>query len=344
MPRVAIIGTGLIGASIGLRLRSSGALPDLEVVGYDRERDHQRRARTIGALDREADSAAAAVAGAAVVILAVPALALRQLLEEIAPALVPGAVVTDTASTKGEVMVWAQQALPPTVAFVGGHPMAGKTEAGPASAGAALFEGARWVIVPSPGASETAVETVRKLVEIMGARTMFMDASEHDAYVAAISHLPLLAAHALFSLTRGSEAWPELSLLAAGGFRDATRLTGTEPNMAFDIIQTNREQIVHWLTRYRAALRDLQQLIERAGSEEELFRALAQANWDYSTFIEGAVGRTEVDEKSGTALPSGDFARMMLGDAMTEKMRQIGDANEARLAELERRQRLTRRE
>lgn len=343
MPRVAIIGTGLIGASIGLRLRAASDLPDLEVVGADRESGRAKRAQKIGALDTTARDAPAAVRDASLVILSTPVLALRRVMAEIAPALQEGAIVTDTGSTKGDVMAWAEQELPRTVYFVGGHPMAGRTESGPDFADAALFEGARWAIVPSATASEGALKTVRSLVETVGAKEMFMDAAEHDAYVAAISHLPLMAASAMFNIVRGSEAWPELSLLAASGFKGATRLAGTEPNVAFDIAVTNRTQIVHWLERYREALRELQERIADEEQEEELFRLLAEASWEYTNFIEGAVGRTEVDEK-GSDFRGMDFSTMLMGEAMASKMRDLTQRSEERLQELERQQRLTRNE
>src|SRR5262249_22309048 len=109
-----------------------------------------------------------------------------------------------------------------------------------------------------------------------------------------ISHVPLMAATALFQMARSSEAWPELSLLASSGFRDTTRLTGTEPSMAHDIAITNREQIVHWLQRYREALVKLEEAIRDAEHENDLFRTLSTANLDYTAYREGAVGRKEV--------------------------------------------------
>ena len=343
MRRIAIIGTGLIGASIGLRLKAASNIPDLEVAGFDRDRAPAREARRVGALDVAVRDPREAVREASLVILSTPVLALRGVMAEIAPALEDSAVVTDTGSTKAEVMAWADSELPQRVSFIGGHPMAGKTEAGPGFAEATLFEGARWVIVPATSAPESAVNTVRGLVEMMGATEMFMDADEHDSYLAAISHLPQLAATAMFSLARSSEAWPELSLLAAGGFRGATRLAGTEPNVAFDIAVTNRTQIIHWLQRYQDALGELQKRIEDQEGEEELFRHIAESSWTYTSFINGEVGRTEVDER-GTDVPLMDFASMLVGEAIASKMREITRRSEERLAELESEQRLRRNE
>ncbi|HJM90060.1 MAG TPA: prephenate dehydrogenase/arogenate dehydrogenase family protein [Dehalococcoidia bacterium] len=341
MPRVAIIGTGLIGASIGLAMRQRSQIKDLEIVGYDREAANGKRAQKIGAIDSAARSPREAVRDASMVVMATPVLTLRKIMAEIAPALDEGAVITDTGSTKTDVMAWAAQELPDTVSFVGGHPMAGKTESGPEHASVDLFDGARWAIVPARDASEGALKTIRAMAETAGAKEIFMDAEEHDAYVAAISHLPMMAATAMFNMTHESEAWPEMSLLAAGGFKDTTRLTDTDPDMSFDIAVTNRTQIIHWIERYRESLRELQDRLSDEEGEEELYRYMAQANWDYAGFRAGVIGREEVDQKN-SQVPKSDFSSLLMGEAIAGKMRELTEASEERLKELERTQRLKR--
>jgi prephenate dehydrogenase len=192
-------------------------------------------------------------------------------------------------------------------------------------------------------ASEGSLKTIRNLVETMGATPMFMDAEEHDAYVAAISHLPLMAATALFTMVHESEAWPELSELAAGGFKDMTRLTGTEPNVAFDIAITNRTQIIHWIERYREALLGLQERLSDKDGEEEFFRYIAEAHWDYTGYRAGNVGRQEIDEKMAP-IPRTEIANLFMGEALASKMRDLTAASDARVEELERKARVTRRE
>ncbi|HJM75222.1 MAG TPA: prephenate dehydrogenase [Dehalococcoidia bacterium] len=343
MPRIAIIGTGLIGASIGLRMREQSGITDLEIVGSDDSSGHLKRAEKIGAIDCGMRNPREAVQNASLVVLATPVLSMRRLMTDIAPALTSGAIVTDTGSTKAEVLTWAKSELPRTVSFIGGHPMAGKTESGPAFADASLFEDARWAIVPMANASEGSLKTIRNLVETMGATPMFMDAEEHDAYVAAISHLPLMAATALFTMVHESEAWPELSELAAGGFKDMTRLTGTEPNVAFDIAITNRTQIIHWIERYREALLGLQERLSDKDGEEEFFRYIAEAHWDYTGYRAGNVGRQEIDEKMAP-IPRTEIANLFMGEALASKMRDLTAASDARVEELERKARVTRRE
>ncbi len=341
MTRVTIIGTGLLGASVALGLKASKKLPDLEVVGADRNRDHLNTAKKVGAIDIVTPDAAEAVRGAAMVVIAVPVLGIEDVLRDIASSVEEGAVVTDTGSTKAEVMRWARAALPEAVSFVGGHPMAGTTESGPATASAELFQGAQWVVVPSVGASDGAVQAVSGMATALGANARFMDAEEHDAYVAAISHLPIAAATALFRLARDSEAWPELSVLAAGGFRDTTRVAGTHPDMAHDIAVTNRTQLVHWIERYREALRELQEQIADVEGEEELYRLLATTSIEHGAFMAGKVGRVEVEAK-GIELPESAMSDFIFGSYFSDKINEINKRSEERLANRDNERRLRR--
>ena len=204
MQRVLIVGLGLIGGSVGLALRrwSEEHKVDnrkpLEVVGFDPNLDHQRAAEKMGAVDRGAWDLAKAAREADVVVLAMPVAAMREAMTDLAPQLQPGTVVTDTGSTKAQVMAWARDVLPPGVHFVGGHPMAGKTQS-IEGAEADLFAGATWCIAPSVSASEEAVRTVLGLVAAAGAEPYFVDPHEHDAYVAGVSHLPFAISAALMN-------------------------------------------------------------------------------------------------------------------------------------------------
>ena len=328
--RVAILGTGLIGTSIGLGLRNR--VPDVQVVGYDRSRNTSEAAKQRGALDEVALSAKDAVRDARLVILAVPILAIRPLMEEIRDALPESAVVTDTGSSKAEVMRWARELLPGHANFVAGHPMAGKTEFGPAAAEETLFEGARWVVVPSVHAGEDAIRIVTNMAEYLGANTMVMDAEEHDAYVAAISHMPMVAATALFSLGRSSEAWPELSLLAAGGFKDMTRLAATDADMAYDIVVTNRENIAHWIDRYVAALVEFRRRLMDMEGEDDLYRVLAATEIDYKEYRDGKVGRVE---KGKPEVEGGSFTDFLAGGWLRERFDRAMNEADDRVRQME---------
>lgn len=272
-PKITIIGLGLIGGSLGLALRR--AQVPYEIVGHARHRSTTARARQRGAIDKGADSLPEAVDGAKLVIVATPPAAMEEVFRAMAPFLAPGGVVTDTASTKGQVMAWAAELLPAEVHFVGGHPMAGKETSGIDAAEADLFQGCIYCLVPSLRASAEAIEMVVGLVGVVSGRPYFVDAAEHDSFVAAISHLPFILSAALVNTTTASAAWREMGRLAAGGFRDTSRLAAGDPTMYRDICRTNRESILRWMDACMAELGRLRRLIE--GGDEGLEQAFRQA-------------------------------------------------------------------
>ena len=284
MERIAIIGTGLIGGSIGLALKAA-KLPEVEVVGFDLDRGAASEARRIGAVDRSAGSLPEVVRDARMVIIATPPLAVGNVMQEISEHLVEGALVTDTASTKVEVRRFAQEFLPEHVSYVGGHPMAGKEAQGIKNAEATLFQGATYCVIPTANASEGAVRSVLGLVNVLGAEPLFVDAEEHDQYAAAISHMPLVLSTALFSLARNSPAWGDIAPLAAGGFRDLTRLASGDPRMSHDICATNAEGVVHWIDRYIEELRRFRGLI--LSDRKQLFKSFSEAQLQRDAFIAG---------------------------------------------------------
>jgi prephenate dehydrogenase len=261
---VAIIGTGLIGTSVGLGLMARKDRK-FEVVGIDRERSHAREALKMGALDREARSIEDALEGAGLVVLAVPVQAARKILEEGSPHFAENAIVTDTCSTKADILRWAAEFLPEGVNFVGGHPMAGREASGPRAASPDLFHDAAWAITPSPRADEAAVGTVLGMVEALGAVPLYIDAAEHDTYAAAVSHLPILVSVALFRMVRDSKGWEDAGLLAGPAFRDLTRLASGDPIMSRDIMATNREAVVHWLDRFTTELQTIRKALDEGG-------------------------------------------------------------------------------
>ncbi len=307
--RIAIIGTGLIGTSLGLNLMSQKERK-FEVVGADRDRGHSREAKKRGALDREVGSLEEAVEGAGLVILSVPVLGARKILREIAPLLPPGAIVTDTCSTKGEIMRWAAECLPETAHFVGGHPMAGSEQSGPGAAAVDLFRGATWAITPAPKADEAAIQVVLGLIEMVGASALYIDPEEHDQYAAAVSHLPILLSVALFRMVRDSRGWDDAALLAGPAFRDLTRLASGDPTMSKDIMATNRDAVLHWLHRFQEDLAKVAAAIEAGGDPAAaLFKMTAL---DRDTFIMNPpVRRPPAAPESPSAMDS--MGRLFVG-------------------------------
>lgn len=272
--RVAVLGLGLMGASLGLALRERGLAR--EVAGYDAAADVSERAYARGAITARRGTAAEAVEDCDLVALAAPVMAMRGLLAEIGPLLAAGAVVTDLGSTKRAVVGWAGELLPAPERFVGGHPMAGRERSGPEAAEAALFEGCAWCLTPTEDTDPEALARVTALAAALGARPVVLDADRHDAAVAAASHLPLAAAAALTLTATENGPWADAGALAAGGFRDTTRVASGDPRMARDICLTNGGALVPLLDAYIRRLGQLRDAIQR-GEGEAIERVFAGA-------------------------------------------------------------------
>ncbi|MGI8575927.1 MAG: prephenate dehydrogenase/arogenate dehydrogenase family protein [Egibacteraceae bacterium] len=269
--RVTVVGTGLVGASLGLAL---GRLDEVtERVGYDADPAELAIAVERGAIDRTADSAAKAVVEADLVMLAVPVSAVGPVAYEIAPSLSPGAIVTDVSSVKARVVEALQRAVPASVHVIGGHPMAGSHETGAAHASAELFVGATYLLTPTTHTDPDAYRRLHRLVAALGARPLAVPVDRHDPLVAVISHLPQLAATTLMNLAaeRARDEHAGLLLLAAGGFRDATRVAASNPGLWMDICAENRDAIVAVLSDYAARLDELRGAL--ASADDERLRA-----------------------------------------------------------------------
>ncbi|WP_258359035.1 prephenate dehydrogenase [Moorella sulfitireducens (nom. illeg.)] len=273
--RVAIIGLGLMGGSLGLALLQGGLAR--EVAGYDREVEAIQAAMQLGAINHQATCPEEAVAGAEVVILAVPVGTLSQVAGAIAPALAPGTIVTDTGSVKGAVVRELESIFQPRAFYVGGHPMAGSERAGIKAADRYLLENAVYVLTPTPATDAGALKRLEELFQVMGSRVMTLDPEEHDLVVAGISHLPHLLAVSLMQ-TAGilSREHPLALMLAAGGFRDTTRIAAGDPVMWRDIFLHNRQAILTLLKCWRRQVEALEGMIAR-GDGEDLEAALQQA-------------------------------------------------------------------
>jgi prephenate dehydrogenase len=251
---------------------------------------------------------------------------MRESMTDLAPHLQPGAVVTDTGSTKAQVLEWAREVLPKGVDFVGGHPMAGKTQS-IEGAEADLFSGATWCIAPSVSASEEAVRTVLGLVAAAGAEPYFVDPHEHDAYVAGVSHLPFAISAALMNAVSRDVSWREMKQLTAGGFRDTTRLASGSPTMHRDILVTNRDAVLRWIDAMSASLSELRaDLASDAPDANEKLESYfaeardARADWATQTTREGELLQATAAELSPESV-SDHMGRMFLG-GFAKKLRQ----------------------
>ncbi|MDG1990637.1 MAG: prephenate dehydrogenase [Dehalococcoidia bacterium] len=323
--KIGIIGTGLIGASIGLRLKSHGD-KNVSVLGYDIDQGNINLSEKIKAIDSKVKSLKELLIASDLIVIAIPILEIKSLFEQITEEVnknkISNMIITDTSSTKDKIIDWADEILPKNIVFIGGHPMAGSTEVGPNYSDASLFEGSRWVLTPTKNTPKNAIDTVLSLIEAMGAESMFMDAKEHDSYAAAVSHMPLFLQYALFILMRNSNAWGEISMLASSGFKSATRLAGTNPSLAFDINVTNRENIAHWLTRYIDVINQVKELLEDEKYAEDFFRFIGTANLDYLKFADGAIGREHWGEPL-TDIPDFNAFDLLMGGMLTDKLNKL---------------------
>ena len=277
--RIAILGTGLLGASTGLALRASGFSGS--IVGWNRSEAGARAALGMGAVDSIAADALAAARAAQVILLAPPIFATLDLMERLAPALTPDQLVTDVGSTKAQIAEAAARLYntPGKAAFLPGHPMAGKERGGADLADAALFRNAVWLFTDSPSAQRTAkaVELAgdwRALVAAMGARVLDLDPVRHDELVAWVSHLPQFAATALSALLEEEVGdAPELKDVGGRGLREMTRLGASPFSMWRDIAHTNTEAIARALEKLEQRLAHIRENLRTPELREEFDQA-----------------------------------------------------------------------
>jgi len=263
--KIAIIGTGVIGTSLGLALRSSKM--DATVVGSDERYSTASKAGRRKAFDKTERRLLNAVDGADLVILSIPVVEMREIMEIIGPELPEGCVVTDTGSTKEEVISWAEQYLPRTVHFVGGHPLVWAVGSGPEYAMEDLFKGHPYCVVPSQRAGAEAVRTVVKMIERVGAKPYYMNADEHDSYAAGVSQLPAILSAALVKCTSQSPSWVDISKLAEIDYSMFTILAAGTPEVNRDMCVTNTEKTVDWIDRFIGELVQIRELLASDGDK-----------------------------------------------------------------------------
>ncbi|PEN14933.1 prephenate dehydrogenase [Longibacter salinarum] len=262
-PRIAIIGTGLIGGSLGLAW--SDRKPDCRIVGHDRP-EVLDRAFDRGAIDERAADPITAVSGADIVVFATPVGATVKLMESVAEHLKDGAIVTDVASVKSPVMEQAADVLPKDIHFLGGHPMAGAETSGIDSADSLLFENAVYALCLPEGTSQDALSgnlyPVVNLIESTGAEPVVLDADRHDRIAAWVSHLPQLLAVALMNVVDDLDD-DMARQLAAGGFRDMTRIASSPFSMWRDVLVGNQGRILDALAGFARSIQGMRnRLIE----------------------------------------------------------------------------------
>jgi prephenate dehydrogenase len=273
--KLAVVGVGLIGGSFALGLKAAGAVG--RVVGVGRGAANLAQALARGVIDESTADAATAVDGADFVLVATPVGAMQSVFERIAPHLDRDAVVTDGGSTKGSVIAAARAGLRTRIPqFVPGHPIAGSDASGAEAATPELFRGREVVLTPLPENRPATTARVRAAWQACGARVTEMSPAEHDAVLAAVSHLPHVLAYALMHELAGRADSANLLAHAGSGLRDLTRLAASHPEMWRDICLANRAPLLAELRRYQDELARFGAMLEQ-GDASALERAFAAA-------------------------------------------------------------------
>lgn len=268
---IAIVGMGLMGASLGYDLRGSCR----RVVGVVRRPEAVSETLASGCVDDATLDAVAAVSAADIVVLATPVRTILRQIAQWGPLLKPGAILVDMGSTKTAICR-AMEALPEHVRAIGGHPMCGKEQAGLAAAEPGLYRNATFVLCPLARTDDETLQVVQHLVRHIGARPLVLDPERHDRLVAAISHLPYLAACSLVHhVMTVAEDDPTVWDVAASGFRDSSRVAASDVRMLMDILMTNRQAVLAAIDNYERSLAHLRTLLEQE-QEPELRDSLEQ--------------------------------------------------------------------
>ena len=323
MDRIAIIGLGFIGASIGYTLRLNHG-KRYHVVGFDYDSKTQQKADKTGALDESTWSLGDAVRDADIVVIATPAAAAKDLFADIANDLKPGTVVTDTTSTARTITGWAEEYLPNSVGFVSGQPLV--SGVGIDEANGAIFEGARWALAPTATAAQDAVRRTIRLVEHLGATPFFISVEEHDSYVAAATNLPIVVSNAMMLAAARSPSWREIGRFATDQFGDVSSASRFNPDVNIGSLTGNTEMTIHWIDQMIIELADFRVMLEDescADPDSPLIGTLNDA-WDARLRWENGIEPGVIERP---ALPtSGDMMLgVLVGHNVAERLRGFRD-------------------
>ncbi len=320
MQKITIVGLGYIGSSLGMALRAAHN-GKAELVGYDADPKTHNEAKKNGAVDRSEWNLDDAVRDSDLTVLAVPAAAVKDVFEAIAPHLKPGAVVTDTASTKRQVLDWADEILPKHAGFVGGDPLVKPGAAGKKDASPAIFQGTKYAIVAGAKAPGDAVSAVVRMVESIGAKAFFVDRDEHDSFVTAMRGLPTVLSAALMLSTAKSPSWREIAQFAGDEFDRMTHLADTDPALTHGMLRTNADMMTHWIDELIGQLQQLRSMAQdesRDSSDGPLANALIAA-WEARARMEAGISQSNtLREPLPTA--SDGMMQMFLGSAASKML------------------------
>jgi cyclohexadieny/prephenate dehydrogenase len=292
--KVALVGVGLIGSSMAHAMRRGKVAG--HIAGYSHRAETRERARAIGFADSLHGSVADCVRDADLVVLATPVGTYGKLAKEIAPALKPGAIVSDVGSVKTAVVRDVGPHIPAGVHFIPAHPIAGTEQSGPEAGFAELFDGRWCILTPPPGTDPAALERLAEFWQRLGSQVDVMDAKHHDLVLAVTSHVPHLIAYNIVGTADDLSAVTESEVIkySAGGFRDFTRIAASDPTMWRDVFLNNKEAVLEVLGRFSEDLSALQRAI-RWGDGDALFNLFTRTR---------AIRRGIIDAGQDSAAPN----------------------------------------
>jgi prephenate dehydrogenase len=290
--RVLIIGTGLIGGSIALAIKKEH---QVKIVGFDIHTAQAQRACELHVIDEVAVSLEEEAKQAHLIILALPVEATDSMLKRLANCqLQEGVIITDAGSTKEKIMDLASNLLPDHITFIGGHPMAGSHKTGVESAKAHLFENAFYILIPQPKTPLEKVEELKEWLKGTNSHFLLMEQAQHDYVTGIVSHFPhVIAAGLVKQVQKHAAKTPLVNMLAAGGFRDITRIASSSPKMWSDIVKQNRTHLANLMKEWIDEMQQVQLLVEN-GTADELH--------DY--FSEAKLYRDALPVRTKGAIPS----------------------------------------
>jgi len=309
---VTIVGTGVIGTSLGLALKQLEDSP--RVLAHDKELSNAQEAVKAGAFDKAEWNLVSACEKADMIILAIPLDGIRPTLKAIAGDLKQGVVITDTCRSKASVLACADELLPDHAHFVGGNPIVNTAASGHKHARVNLFKDRLYCVTPALKADEAAVQLVVDVVNIVGAQPFFLDAVEHDGLMTAVEHLPTALGITLVSTLSNQNSWQEIRKVAGPLFEQITSSVVGETNGMVEDMQANRENLLRWLDSYLLQLNQLRTLLANDDSKESLTEMVDKALVErYNWQVDYEQGRFVDPMLESAKVETAGFMRRLIG-------------------------------
>lgn len=265
--RMAIAGVGLIGGSLAQAVKERKVVG--EVVGVGRNEERLKRAREAGIIDSYTARIDDSLGTVDLMVIATPVCMIADLVEKMIPFLQEGTVITDVGSVKKEIVEQVEGFMPDTLHFVGGHPIAGTENSGFEHSFSTLFENRKCILTPVESTNQQALKQVEELWSRVGSVVICLNCDEHDEILAAVSHLPHIVAYGMVNCLLTIEGFEEtIFSFSAGGFKDFTRIAGSDPAMWRDISLMNRDKLLSMIERFQSYLDELKEAIEQKDGEK----------------------------------------------------------------------------